>query len=719
MAPPPHSESVSAVPWHGGDIFDQRTFNVFSSIARSGRRKIARSFTNGEYNTDLNAVNSSYRSFLSVSFRGKYLIGYNAHGDDFSPLEDSMSTLDVITTADIEIDTSWPLEGVEYTPIRTLLDDVMDNGKRAAILILENLSAAAEEYLDGTMGSVSELPPLMIDLVNGDDIDLTEVSRVLTNISMELSGKIREGVKGIVKQLIETGISITMAQILRLFDIQQVEGSLSYGGITVNLLSEVDALLGEDGRLLRIGFSIPTLGMEGSMDINRRDNSSFRFNGTIRIDIGGLHIRIEIDPFMDERPHILSIDGRYEKGAEILRFSVKFPDVDVYRSSEISLGSSLGISPMVFIPPIGMSAVFNGGFRIRYMAPSELKPHLNELKIIGGVIGGIEIFNPLGFSIVGYTLEIRTHDNWPISTHYIDGGNDIHEWIDIIYTETSIGSGSGGFMIILRDPSGLIADDMIVADPIDGYYSRESDGWGVWRMDEGSPGKANSGTGQFSFTSLLIGIVVSSLMEAWNEANSLFGLSFQTLVHFIERAIDLFMERALSAISELVLDVRMFIDIKIAAGAGVSAGVGIELSFIAEGDAVARFLEWVYENVKIFFVSLMNPGGAGDYTEFPLDILSDCHIQVAFFFEVETPSALSKLAPEGVDIPESLNLGVSGRMNLALPLILLGIDAGGWEIGAGVYVVDAPPSLISMFYDIPATSGQIDLWLLRAVVWCE
>ena len=202
-----------------------------------------------------------------------------------------------------------------------------------------------------------------------------------------------------------------------------------------------------------------------------------------------------------------------------------------------------------------------------------------------------------------------------------------------------------GLMVVLRDPSGRIADDVAVKSIENGFYSRESDGWGVWRWCTGSPGSPNGKTGQFSFTSLLLSIVVSSLKEAWEEAYSIYGLTFQTLTHFVERAIDLFIERALSAIGELVLDVRLFIEVKIAAGAGVSAGLGIELSFLAEGDAVARFLQWVYENVKIFLDNIMNPGGSGDYTRFPLEILSDCHLEASFFFDDIRTTFAKSLTP--------------------------------------------------------------------------
>ncbi|MGA1822596.1 MAG: hypothetical protein ACMUIG_08710 [Thermoplasmatota archaeon] len=719
MASPPGSDLLTPHPWQEKSNVDIGSFQVSSSINRTERSIVKRSFSGGEYNTAMKSDNSSYRSFMSVSFECTYRVGYSAEGKNYNTLGECVSEIAIDAFVDVELDTSWPLEGVTYSPVRTILDDILDNGKRAAMLVLRNLTEAADEYLGGTMGSVTELPPLLVDLASGEDIDLTEISRVLTNISMELSQKIREGLKGIVKHLIETGISIALSEILRAFDIDRIQGSLRFGGLTLDLISEVNALMNGSGKLLWIGFAVPSIGTEGSMDIQREDNGTLRYNGTIRIEIGDLSIRIEIDPFMEARPHILSIEGRLDRGGELLRFSVLFPDIDVYRSSEISLGSSLGISPMVFIPPIGMSAVFDGGFRIRYMKPAELKPHLNELRFSDANLTGIEIYNPLGFVIGGYILEIRTADDRHLSSVYLDGGNGIFEWFEIDTGGESIEIGSSGLELILRDPSGRILDDVALEQTEDDFYSRESDGWGVWRWCEGSPGSPNGRTGQFSFTSLLLGIVVSSLKEAWNEAYSLHGLTFQTLSHFIERAVDLFVERALSAVGELVLDVRLFIDIKIAAGAGVSAGLGIEIAFLAEGDAVARFLNWVYDNVKIFLGNLMNPGGAGDYTRFPLEILSDCYLEASFFFEVETPQALSKMAPEGANIPTTLNLGVSGRMSISLPLILAGVNLNGWEIGAGVYIVDAPPPLISMFYEIPPATDQVDLWILRAFVWSE
>jgi hypothetical protein len=231
-------------------------------------------------------------------------------------------------------------------------------------------------------------------------------------------------------------------------------------------------------------------------------------------------------------------------------------------------------------------------------------------------------------------------------------------------------------------------------------------------------GAPNGGPLPVGIRSLLISIALSSIKEAWTEVRSEYELGFDMIVEFIQRALDLFMERFLSLVKELVLDVRMFLSLEIEDASG-SAGAGLELSFIAEGEAVAEFLGWLYDNIKVIIGNLADPSSSGNLIAFPMHILTRCYIELMVFTEVEMPVSVAKMAPKGTDLPDSFRLAISGRVNLALPLKLLGRDVGGMYIQLGVYILDAADVIVSLFYELGNIGLQQDFYLLRVTIWEE
>jgi hypothetical protein len=274
-------------------------------------------------------------------------------------------------------------------------------------------------------------------------------------------------------------------------------------------------------------------------------------------------------------------------------------------------------------------------------------------------------------------------------------------------------------IVMIRDPSGIVMDRITVKGPREGWYSRDADGYGVFRWGNGTPGWSNGGMASFSFAALLVQLTRSSLEEAWTEVIGAYGLSFDSVVRFIQEAMDRFVERVCSAIAELIVDARMFISMKIAAGTGASAGFGAELAFIAEGEALAEFIGWLYDNVKVLIAKMFDPQGAGEYRAFPMTILEKCHIEAMVYSEVDTPKALSKLASKGKEFPTTLTLAVAGRINIALPFRLMGKDIGDWKVSAGIFIMDAPRELVTLLYDVGSTETTIELWLLHFSVWSE
>jgi hypothetical protein len=540
---------------------------------------------------------------------------------------------------------------------------------------------------------------------------------------MDLSSTLRETVKGIVEKIIGMGASGILDMVCTVLGIEEIDLTMEIGAFSLGLHTERRALMGDEGTILNITMDLPPIGMHCYMSFNRIENGSYDFNGTVTFDIGPLFLKVELDPFMTRAQHMISISVRFETlSGKALRASFDIPALEESRSCEISMGSTLGIEPFIPVPILGIQAVFNAGFRLKYRMPEELGPHINEINISRRNITDIEIFNPRGYSIYGSTLEIEDPSEGPIASWRLEDDPDRFMVMGINNTNLWSWKGSvppnGIVRIILRSPSGLVIDDLDADLSKTGWFSRDADGYGIWRSCDGTPGYQNGGALPTDLRSLLISIALTSIKEAWILAYETYGMTFDVVVPFLEKAIDLFMERFLSVVRELVIDVRMFISFEIEDSSG-SAGGGLELSFQADGEAVSEFLGWLYDNIKIFIENLADPQSAGNYRTFPWEILSRCYIGLDIFIEMEMPVPLANMAPKGIDLPDSFTLAISAKVNLAIPLKLMGKDVGGGSVSLGVYIVDAPASIVSLFYDVGNPGLQQDFYLLRASIWEE
>ncbi len=671
--------------------------------------------TGGFHDPDPRFEGAPYRTDLTVSGERNYRFVYSLNGS--SPLTRELS---IDPQAYISVHTVWPLQGASYEEGTTLYDIASDNVKQAAMDIGERLLNSSTSIFSGTLRSLQEVPPLVNDIVQNKDLDLAEASRVLSNVSMDLSSTLRNGVKDLIQKLMEMGLTGVLSAFLDILGVDEFRSLRKFGPLDLCLRTEKEALLGEKGTLIGMEMNVPSIGLNGYLTVTRVDNSSMRFNGTVIIEKGPLYIRAELDPFMEDRPHMFSVEGRYGGNNGNISFSFSVPTLEEYKVTEVSLSSSLGVEPMIPIPPLGINAVIDGGFRLRYRMPEDLPPVLNEVEFMDNNISNVEIFDPGLHPFSGSTLELRSGSDDLICSWKIEGSPERYFVINLTRENMWRWKGplpnDGNVHIVLRSPSGVIMDDLWLDDMKDGSIGRENDGYGVWRWGESTFGSTNGGSVKVSISSLIVSLAFSAIKDAWNEAYDLYGLSFDTLVHFLERTIELFMERFLAMISELIVDARLFLKLEVEDATG-SAGAGLELSLRAEGEAVALFLGWLYENIVVMINNIKDPKSSGNMVDFPLNILEKCWITLLVFTEVETPVSLGNLAPEGTEIPDSLTYGITGSVNLALPLELMGKDIGSWHVVFGLQVLEAPPSIVSLFYDVRSFEGTTDLWLLKGEIW--
>ncbi len=715
--PPPCDGTIRPRSWDGEGI-NFGSINAKTWMCREGEPEASVTCSHGNISQEISEVEPRYRSYMNVRFESGYSLFYSLEGTPLTVTESSW-TVNITLDLDLEISTSWPLHHFSYSEGPTLLDDALDAAGEITRKALETIASSSTDLLGGSMSSLSELPPLVVDMAEGKDLDLAEVSRVLTNISMDLSQTAREGVKEMIRSIVEEGISTAVLAGADALNIKEVEERVAIGGAEIIFRSEISALKGEEGALLNLDMTMDSLGVVLHLSLDRVSNESIVFNCTMGIEIGPVCIHIELDPLMDEHPYMISIGAVVRREGEDIRIAIQCPELVRFRTLEVSLSSILGMAPQVPIPPLGISAFIDAGFQLRYMMPTDLGPHINEVGFDAfGNVTSVEIYNPTSLGISGSSVEIRDLNGYAIGSWRIQGSGEEYGIISLSDDNLLNWFGGGeGLVILLRSPSGEIWDRADIDSVEGGWFSRDMDGFGVFRWGEGSPGVANGG-GVFSLSSLIISILTSSISEAWKEAYSLYGLSFNCLVHLVQRGIELFVERVVSAIRELVIEVRMFMELKVSNAGTGTAGVGLQLAFIAEGEAFARFLQWVYENIVSLIENIKNPQGSFSLSSFPLDILAYCHIEMRLFAEVEMPSALAKMVPDSAQLPDSLNLGIVGRFNLALPLRLMGVDVGPWKVSMGVVVLEPPLALVSFFYDVPP-GVSCELWLLKATIWSE
>lgn len=669
----------------------------------------------GIHDPDPFSRDSPYRSNIGISVGRDYRFSY-------SKLNGSVITLDIDAEVDIGITTytPWPMDDVDYVLEETLFDIAVDKAKESFVEVSKILLETVTPIISGSLSSFQEVPPIVMDLVERGEFDIAEVGRVMTNITMDMTSTLRGSVKDMIKGLIEMGVSEIISKGLAVLCMDEIKVPLKIGPLEATIFTEREALEGGEGKIIAAVCNLPVIGLHSHLSLSRTGNSTIRFNGTVTFSIGGLDLRMEVDPFMEGRPHLISVSGYYEGPSDHnIRFSFCVPSLVEYRSAEISLSSSLGVEPIVPIPPLGIQAVIDGGFRIRYRMPDEITPTINEIMFVDGDIQWIEIYDPREIPVGGATIELRDGDGILIRSWLISPPTSRYVIVNLEGEDiwrTGMGVKAGDVTVQMRSSDGRIMDEVSIDCIEEGVISRDKDGYGVWRWGEGTPGSSNGGSETVSIKSLILSLVLSAIKEAWSEAYSVHGLSFDTLIHFLERSLDLFMERILEMISVLIIDVQMFLSLEVEDASG-TGGVGFELALTADGEAVSRFLGWLYENICILVSRITTPQSAGDMVEFPLEIMEMCRISLSVFTEVETPISVSDLAPEGVDIPDSLRLGMKNEVNLALPLELMGMDVGNWEISFGVMIADAPDALVSLFYDVTSYTATSDLYLIQGMIW--
>jgi hypothetical protein len=690
------------------------TLNI--SVGRSYQNNVSIVSREGNYNPDPASERSRYISHFEVLIGSKIDVQIRSEDRIVSDIK-----MDLSHSSSITVHSMWPMDGIEYHVGETLIDLAMDKGKEAAKEVLEVMMNITSRLLPDTMSGLKSIPPVLIELIETGDLDAGQIMGIISNITLEVSSSLRNAAREIIKSLIEEGLDRVLSRFLEIMGEKVFEQRIQLGSLSLDLILEEDALSGNDGKILEVKIDVDNIGLFGSLMIQRVNGTKMKFNGSIFFSNVNHFFRIEIDPFMEDRPHMISIDGyKIDEDGDKIRISLGIPDLLEYRSTEISISRGLGLEPMIPIPPLGIQMVFDAGFRLKYRMPDELPPTINEMTFENGIVKDVEIFNPRSYSIGGSTLEL-VRGQFTLLSILLEGRLEEYYTHDVNFSMVDGDDQTrdiGTMKLVLRSSTGLVLDEVEIPEVIGDAYSREKDGYGVWRWTEGTIGEPNSISSEVSIRSILISLAINSLKEAWTISYDLFGLSFNTVIHFLELSVTLFKERFLEMVSRVVLEISLFISLEVEDASGTGGG-GVELELKVDGGGISIFLEWLSRNIEIIMMNILDPENSGDIISLPWEVLDNCWISILYLGEIETPVQVDSLAPEGSNIPDTLTMGYKGELNFAFPAMIMGIHDGEWRIELGVIVVDAPIGIVGLFYDLEDIPGTKDLYLVHAIIWKE
>jgi hypothetical protein len=267
----------------------------------------------GIHDIDPRSESSSFRTDFELITSRSYQINYST--ENSPPIERS---LPVSIRTRISTYTPWPIDGAKYHTTETLMDMAKDKVKEASRELISEISNVSFPLISSLLPSLRDVPPIIMDLVENKHLDLSEISRVITNISMDLSSTLREGVKCLIKELTEEGLTSLLSGILSIMNLEGFTVELDLGPIDLELTAEKEALSGGEGSLIKMVLDVHSIGLNIFLEVTRIQNSTITFNATALLDRGPLRFRIEMDPLMESRPHLLSRGLTYFPWKEII-----------------------------------------------------------------------------------------------------------------------------------------------------------------------------------------------------------------------------------------------------------------------------------------------------------------------------------------------------------------------------------------------------------------
>jgi hypothetical protein len=387
---------------------------------------------------------------------------------------------------------------------------------------------------------------------------------------------------------------------------------------------------------------------------------------------------------------------------------VQYDELEFRLSDIPAVGNILSNIPL---PVPGMKGSLDAGFELKYSAPYVYGVVINEFESNPpGTDSGnewVELYNSTLNSV-----DLEGYRIIPLS-----GANKVYT-----IPNTILGPGErvvitfpGQFLnntresVTLFDPDGIVVDTTPIKSDSkddDSTWQRETDASVKWVQKKGTKGADNGG--KYTGGTPIKAALAKCALDAGTQAFAEMGLKLVGLdgvAQFLQRTIELTIEKAIDMIASSVVGASIFIEIAVSDLTG-TAHSGLRFSLAIGKDFVSNGLKWAIGQITGMMNSMDNPTGMT-----PRQIVSDdVYFQTMIFARVTTPKILGNTLGGRSDITAGVVIGC----NLTALSNLLGRPGGTWKVNVGLVLEGIHPHMVPPMIKVVADDTKsVDLWLFR------
>ncbi len=615
----------------------------------------------------------------------------------------------------VVVQSSWPLDGVDYNPTNTALTDAINAARKFYEILWSKVEPLVGWIKDG-------MERLFTFFQDAFETLAGYATRVLA-----LVAKAAQSMVELLQEYIQKFADSALAKAVKLFIdlVGTVELRITMYGFTIIVRTNLPDLLYKKSQdLVRIIVCTDRFGPGISFGFRIARLSDGRFDVVVNGTLSLKHATVEvvIDPLMIILRRFVEVHCK----AETWALDLVIPEAEPYEIAEVSTSSLPGVGLLLSnipIPVLGMSASIEAGLRLKYSPPFPTDVVVNEFEANpqGDDSGRewVELYNPLA--------EPRCVDGWAIETSHgmstelsISGTIPANGLTVYTFPATSIDNGysgdpfNDGDSIILRDSAGKIVDvTPTLSDSANDArtHQRTWDGGPRWQLRDGTKGDSNGASVLLSTSDFIAKALFKAFKDAFDETKlSEVSASLDFITLLGKRILNHFIENLLSIVKEVIHEVIIYIEVTLNDASG-SAGFGFRTSFVVTGDAIVDVLRWLIHTFATFVVNLGRASNPIAYPQFPSSFFSGLYIRFEMLFEIGTPKMLNVLGVASA-LENKLTMVVSIAPNIPALGKLVGKSWGNWAVEFGVYLEGVPREYVSGFL-VKDTGNLVDLWLVK------
>ena len=594
----------------------------------------------------------------------------------------------------VAVMSGWALTGVTYEPSNTLIGDII----AGFLKLIEPLIKPLLEMI--------RMAKSILNIMTGA---LMRVVQFVGDILMKLYEAIM-GPLSFIAELVSNILGKIFHEIITTIAITL--GSQTFGidifGFRLEVVTDILGELKNGSSTTKLKMTLPVFGvlLSASLNVKKDKNSNFFFTGTIAAEADTWNLDVTIDPLMKVRKSLVEINGKF-CGTEIhavMPQAVQYEELEFRLSDLPGLGTILSNIPL---PVPGLKGSIDAGFELKYNSPFVYGVVINEFEQNPpGQDGGsewAELYNSTlrPVDMEGYRIVPSSDPKKAYVIHNAVLGPG--ERMTVTFPGQFLRNTNES--LTLYDADGIESDATPAKNDSknDNFtWQRETDASAKWVFKKGTKDAPNVG-GKLSGSSTLRAMLASCVTAAAEQAFKEMGAKIigpDGVALFLERTMNLTIEKAISMIADCVVSASIFIEIAVSDATG-SAHAGIRFSLMLDREIVKDGLTWAVGQIRAMMNNIDNPTGMT-----PRQIVSDdVYFQTMIFARVSAPKILGKLGGTGVTAGLVISCNITALRNL------MGKEGGTWKVGIGLVLEDIPAELVPMMK--LDTSKRTDLWLFR------